>query len=228
MGVEREPWPGPPGCECDLSLPASERCTKGGWIRCNGALVAQSAQYEKRRAQRQGRGITPQQAREAMGIQGPAGLTEPWREDEIENAQASAEPAVPDEPSIRLFIVESTTRPGMLSVRVNLGDTTATPFYRAITAAFTLGDVLEVRRVGRKDGQHREPADAVPGESPPAGERVNRGRGRRSQVQQGPAQPERTLCRLSPSPTSSATSTTSQTAWLAAFISRIAGTRGSS
>lgn len=97
MGVEREPWPGPPGCECDLSLPASERCTKGGWIRCNGALAAQSAQYEKRRAQRQGRGITPQQAREAMGLSGPAGLTEPWREDEFETIQTSAvvAPATP-------------------------------------------------------------------------------------------------------------------------------------
>lgn len=93
----REPWPGPPGCECDLSLRASDRCTKGGWLRCNGALAAQQAQYEKRRAQREGRGISPQQAREAMGLPGAAGLTEPWREDEFETIQSSAvvAPATP-------------------------------------------------------------------------------------------------------------------------------------
>jgi len=43
-------WCGPPGCTCDMSLPAKDRCTKGGWIRCQGAwslVVAQQKYRDK-------------------------------------------------------------------------------------------------------------------------------------------------------------------------------------
>lgn len=43
-------WPGPPGCTCDMSGPAKNRCTKGGWIRCNGALQLQHKQLLYRTA----------------------------------------------------------------------------------------------------------------------------------------------------------------------------------
>ena len=43
-------WPGPPGCECDMTLPAKSRCNKSGWIRCNGALAAMQEQRRKREA----------------------------------------------------------------------------------------------------------------------------------------------------------------------------------
>ncbi len=47
---------------------------------------------------------------------------------------------------IRLVVVRSTTRPDMLSIRVNPRDATATAFYRALTASGAkVGDVLEVR-----------------------------------------------------------------------------------
>ena len=42
------PWPGPPGCTCDLTRRAPDRCTKGGWLRCQGALNAMMSQYKYR------------------------------------------------------------------------------------------------------------------------------------------------------------------------------------
>ena len=59
MSFAPEPYPGPPGCECDLSLPLRERCNKSGWIRCQGALAAQLAQYDKRRAEREAAESSP-------------------------------------------------------------------------------------------------------------------------------------------------------------------------
>jgi hypothetical protein len=41
-------WSGPPGCTCDLSWPAKNRCSKGGWLRCQGALNAMVAQTRYR------------------------------------------------------------------------------------------------------------------------------------------------------------------------------------
>lgn len=41
-------WSGPPGCTCDLNKPAKGRCTKGGWLRCQGALNAMMAQMRYR------------------------------------------------------------------------------------------------------------------------------------------------------------------------------------
>jgi hypothetical protein len=48
-------WPGPPGCECDLTLPAKNRCTKSGWLRCNGAVNAMLEQRRKREAETKAR-----------------------------------------------------------------------------------------------------------------------------------------------------------------------------
>lgn len=48
--VPQDPtWPGPPGCTCDLTKPARDRCTRGGWLRCKGAYDAMLAQYAYRR-----------------------------------------------------------------------------------------------------------------------------------------------------------------------------------
>jgi hypothetical protein len=41
-------WPGPPGCTCDLTKPAKDRCTKGGWMRCHGATQLFNAQMRYR------------------------------------------------------------------------------------------------------------------------------------------------------------------------------------
>jgi hypothetical protein len=41
-------WFGPPGCTCDLTRPPRDRCTKGGWHRCQGALNAMLAQIHYR------------------------------------------------------------------------------------------------------------------------------------------------------------------------------------
>lgn len=41
-------WPGPPGCTCDFSKPAKEQCTKGGWMRCQGAVELFNAQLRYR------------------------------------------------------------------------------------------------------------------------------------------------------------------------------------
>ena len=48
-GVSVRPsWSGPPGCTCDLTMPAKNRCSKGGWLRCQGALNAMMAQMRYR------------------------------------------------------------------------------------------------------------------------------------------------------------------------------------
>ena len=56
---------------------------------------------------------------------------------------------------IRVVVVESTTRPGRLSLRAKLGDPTATPWLLALTESGAKpGDVLELRlasRAQRKD-----------------------------------------------------------------------------
>lgn len=54
--------------------------------------------------------------------------------------------AHPFRPSIQLRVVRSTTSPEHLSVRVRVGDRSATPFYEALTRAFVLGDFLALRR----------------------------------------------------------------------------------
>lgn len=41
-------WPGPPGCTCDFNKRAKDRCTKGGWIRCKGAVDLRNAQLRYR------------------------------------------------------------------------------------------------------------------------------------------------------------------------------------
>jgi hypothetical protein len=41
-------WSGPPGCTCDLTRPAKDRCNKGGWLRCQGALNVMIAQMRYR------------------------------------------------------------------------------------------------------------------------------------------------------------------------------------
>ena len=41
-------WPGPPGCTCDFTKRAKDRCTKGGWIRCKGAMDLHNAQLRYR------------------------------------------------------------------------------------------------------------------------------------------------------------------------------------
>lgn len=41
-------WSGPPGCTCDLSRPARDRCNRIGWLRCQGALNAMVAQTRYR------------------------------------------------------------------------------------------------------------------------------------------------------------------------------------
>lgn len=47
---------------------------------------------------------------------------------------------------IRLVVVNSKSRPGLLSVRVKPDDATATPFYLALTdSGAKPGDVLELR-----------------------------------------------------------------------------------
>lgn len=47
---------------------------------------------------------------------------------------------------IFLKVVESTTRPGMLSIRMDSNDPTATPFYKALTASGAkVGDTLVVQ-----------------------------------------------------------------------------------
>ena len=49
---------------------------------------------------------------------------------------------------IRIVVVESTMRPGELSIRAKEGDATATPIFRALNASGAkVGDVLELRLV---------------------------------------------------------------------------------
>jgi len=49
---------------------------------------------------------------------------------------------------IRIIVVESTTRPGGLSIRAKEGDATATPIFKALNASGAKpGDVLELRPV---------------------------------------------------------------------------------
>lgn len=56
--------------------------------------------------------------------------------------------------SFRLHVVESTRHPGQLSLRVNVGDRTATPFYAALTnSGAKVGDVVELRLAPKRKGR---------------------------------------------------------------------------